>query len=134
LAAGLAVLLAAHAVGDDGDDTLRFYLGKSDLVVVGTIASEPVGVVKEAGVVHYPCDVAVTDVLKGAAPEKPLRVNIIRFERDEADTLPWLKKGARCILFLKAASGMPAWQTADVWFGIQPESPWMVRSLKRLAR
>jgi hypothetical protein len=135
LAFGLTLVLAASAAADGGDDTLRFFLSKSDLVVVGKLTSEPAGVEKEAGVVNYRCQVAVSEVLKGKAATKgELTVNIIRFESAAEDKLPWFKKGATCILFLKSADPKtPAWETADVWFGVQPSSPWMARSLKRLA-
>jgi hypothetical protein len=136
LAVGLMVVFTASAAADGGDDTLRFFLSRSDLVVVGTLTSDPVGVEKEAGVVNYHCQVAVSEVLKGKVSSKDeLTVTIIRFESAEEDKLPWLKKGARCILFLKSADPKtPSWETADVWFGVQPSSPWMARSLKRLAR
>jgi hypothetical protein len=128
--------LDASAVADEGDDTLRSYLARSDLVVLGEIASEPGEFQKESGVANYVCDFRVTEVLKGTKPAgDSLTVNIRRFEMDEADRLPELKKGSKCILFLKRAEGgeTPAWKTADFWFGFQRPSPWMARSLKRLA-
>ncbi|HEV3255428.1 MAG TPA: hypothetical protein VG013_00985 [Gemmataceae bacterium] len=135
LAFGLMLVFAASAAADGGDDTLRFFLSKSDLVVVGTVTSDPAGVEKEAGVVNYHCRVAVSEVLKGKVSTKgELAVNIIRFESAEEDKLPYLKKGAKCILFLKSADPKTSsWETADVWFGVQQFSPWMARSLKRLA-
>jgi hypothetical protein len=127
--------LAAAAAANDGDDTLRFYLAKSDLVVRGEIASEPSATSKEDGVVHHICEFHIAEVLKGKKPATDtITVNIIRFEGDEADRLSELKKGGKCILFLKQASGQtPVWQTADFWFGVQRPSPWLARSLKRLA-
>src|SRR5262249_39193142 len=66
-AMGIALILAlaAPAFADDSDDTLRFFLSKSDLVVVGAITSQPFGTVTEVGVVHYICDFGITQVLKG---------------------------------------------------------------------
>ena len=62
-------------------------------------------------------------------------MNIIRFELEDGDHLPELKKGGKLILFLRRADAgaTPVWQTADVWFGAQRASPWMARSLKGLA-
>ncbi len=136
LASALFVLLAVAASADTSDDTLRFFLSKSDLVVLGEIASQPLGMSLEVGVVNYLCDFKVAEVLKGEKPgEAPLKVNIVRFEMEKADRLPELKKGAKCILFLKKTKegNIPAWATADFWFGFQPPSPWMAKSLKRLA-
>ncbi len=118
------------------DDTLKYYLSKSDLAVHGIIVSEPLAAFREAGVPHYNCDFKVSDVLKGDASlkGKTIRVHIIRFEMDEKDRHPHLKKDGECILFLKGASpDVPSWVTADFWFGVQYPSPCMASSLKRLA-
>ena len=136
LALGLAFVLAAPCLGDDGDDTLNFYLSRSDLVVRGEIVSHPVGLVLESAVVNYICDVRIAEVFKGKGPgTDTIAVTIVRFELEEGDMLPDLKKGGQGVLFLKAADAgaTPAWRTADVWFGFQRPAPWMVRSLKRLA-
>ncbi|MCH7725931.1 MAG: hypothetical protein IH991_05540 [Planctomycetes bacterium] len=127
---------ATPVIADDGDDTLRFYLSKSDLVVRGVIVSTPIGEIDEVGVVNYICEFKIAEVLKGKKPSKsPMAVNVIRFEMGKDDRVPFLKKGGKCILFLKQArrGTIPAWHTVDMWFGIQRPSPWMVRSLKRLA-
>jgi hypothetical protein len=138
LAVGLVFVLSASAHADSGDDTLRFFLSRSDLVVVVTITSDPQAIPKEAGAVHYNCNAAVAEVLKGAgeaSPKDELSVSIIRLEREAEDKVPYLKKGGKCILFLKSAGvKVPYWESADVWFGVQRHSPWMARSLKRLAQ
>lgn len=124
------------ARADEGDDTLRGWLAKADVVVAGQIVSEPVGFSFELGVVNYPCDFKVADVLKGDAKlaGQTIKVNIVRFERDAKDKSPLIQKNAECILFLKQyGQEKPAWRTADFWFGIQPGSPWLARSLKRIA-
>jgi hypothetical protein len=134
------LLLGVPAVSaaDDGDDTLRYYLSKSDLVVLGEIVSQPFGVMGELGVVNYLCDFKVEQLLKGKRPPgEELKVNIVRFESHKDDKFPGLRKGGRFILFLKdmrPAKRIPPWETADVWFGIQHPSPKMARSLARLAR
>ncbi|MEI9896475.1 MAG: YfbK domain-containing protein [Chthoniobacter sp.] len=129
--------LISPARADGGDDTLKFYLSKSDIVVLGTIVSEPIGIVDEVGVVNYVCDFKVSETLKGDVPAKDAvtRVTIVRFERDATDRHPLIKKGGECILFLKKTAGAtPALQTADFWFGVQYPSNWMGSAVKRLVQ
>ena len=63
------LLLYATVVADSSDDTLSFFLSKSELVVVGKIASEPMGVYSEAGVPNYICAFEISEVLKGGPPK-----------------------------------------------------------------
>jgi hypothetical protein len=135
----LVTLAIASALcrADDGDDTLRLYLSKSDLVALGAIASEPGCKFDEAGVPNYLCDFKVAEVCKGDRKLEgtTIRVAVVRFEASDQDRHPLIKKDAKCILFLK---GRPVgdvlhWETADFWFGVQHPSPLMARSLKRLA-
>ncbi len=129
------LLLYATVVADSSDDTLSFFLSKSELVVVGKIASAPEGLYSEAGVPNYICDFEISEVLKGLPPRTTkIYVSIIRFEADDEDKNPLVRQGAKCILFLKPVSqDRRAWETVDMWFGIQSYYPWMARSLKRLA-
>jgi len=133
-----ATFLAPAATrADSSDDTLKFYLKKSDLVVLGTIKSDLIGVSEEVGVLNYVCEFKVAEVLKGD-PElksKTIHVNIMRFELDPKDKHPLIRKDADCILFLKqeGEGTIPNWITTDFWFGIQQPSPSMAKSLKRLA-
>ena len=132
-----ALLAPTLSFADASDDTLKFYLSKSDLVVQGTILNEPAGLFDEAGVPNYYCEFSVSDVLKGDSElkGKTIKVNIIRFEMDKKDHHPLIKKNAECILFLKKTKGnVPSLETADFWFGVHHPSPWMARSLKRLAK
>ena len=119
---------------DDGDDTLKFFLSKSDLVVAGKITTEPVARTFEAFVPNYLCEFKVDDIAKGDQKLKgqTIKVNIKRFEQVDQDKHPFVKKDAACILFLKSTSG-GSWETADFWFGVQSPGPWMMRSLQRLA-
>jgi hypothetical protein len=136
LALFASLLAVLPARGDSGDDTLKSFLSKSDLVVMGKITSEPIGIISESGVPNYICEFRVQDVLKGDGKLKDqvLKVNIMRFEMDAKDKHPLIKKDGECTLFLKSATpNTPAWVTADFWFGVQHPSPWMARSLKRLA-
>lgn len=132
----LASLVAVFPVyADSSDDTLKFYLSKSDFLVMGKITSEPISINDEAGVPNYICEFRVQDVLKGDGKLKDqvIKVNIMRFEMGAKDKHPLIKKDGECILFLKsAAPNTPSWVTADFWFGVQHPSPWLARSLKRL--
>ena len=131
--ASLIVVLPVR--GDSDDDTLKSFLSKSDLVVMGKITSEPNSYIFEHGVPNYICEFRVQDVLKGNAKLKDqiIKVNIKRFGMDAKDRHPLIKKDGECILFLKSATpNTPAWVTADFWFGVQHPSPSMAGSLKRL--
>ena len=136
LLAGVILLGPAPVGADDSDDTLKFYLSKSDLVVLGRILNDPLAISGRDGVPNYICEFKVSDVLKGDEKLKgeTIRVNIVRRELNKKDKHPLIKKDAECILFLKKAdNAMPSWETADFWFGIQYPSPVMAKSLKRLA-
>ena len=136
IVAGLVLILTAAVCAYGSEETLRYFLAKSDLVVLGEIASEPTRTSEEVGVVYYLCDFQIADVLSARKPtEESIRVKITRFEADEADRMPELKKGCRCILLLKNVGGneQPKWETADVWFGFQRPSPSLATTLKRLA-
>jgi len=136
LALLVSIIAALPVRGDTGDDTLKSFLSKSDLVVMGKITSEPIGMIFESGAPNYICEFRVQDVLKGDGKLKDqvIKVNIMRFEMDAKDKHPLIKKDGEGILFLKSATpNTPAWVTADVWFGVQHPSPWMAGSLKRLA-
>ena len=132
-----AYVLAAASIASADDDTLRFYLSKSDLVVFGEIASDPTRVSEEVGAVYYFCDFTISEVLKSNQPlaiADPIHVNIIRFERAAGERDPELKKGGVCVLFLKnlGSGEQPRWETADVWFGFQRATLSLVDSLRRV--
>ena len=133
----LIVLTMTVCFADEGDDTLRFYLGKSDLVVEGSITEASGGDVEPLGMLHYFLDVRVDSVVKGdpSLKGRTISVEIVRFETDKKDKHPLLTKDSECILFLKDAGTKdnPRWQSADSWFSIQYPSQSMATSLKRLA-
>ena len=120
------------------DDTLKSYLGKSELVVIGKITTLSVGEYKAIGVLYSTCEFRIADVLKGDASlkAKTIRVKVKRYELSAEDKHPLLKKDSECILFLKNAGTKenPSWKTADFWFAIQYPSPMMASSLKQLAK
>lgn len=133
---GLVLFLTASVFAYGSEGTLRYFLSKSDLVILGEITSEPTRTSEEVGVVYYYCDFQIADVLSAWKPtEESIHVNIIRFELDESDRIPDLTIGCKCILFLKNVGGIekPEWETSDVWFGFQRPSPSMAETLKRLA-
>lgn len=130
--------LLTTARAESHDDTLAFYLSRSDLVVSGTISTEPLGITLADGVVDHICKFAITDVVQGDAKLKKqtVNVNIVRFQCKKDDEHPLIKKGANVILFLKKcpAGTTHRWESADVWFGIQPSNSMMVRMMKRLVK
>lgn len=132
---GLVAVLSAPALVTGSDETLRFFLSKSDLVVLGEITSDAARSNEEVGAVYYFCDFRIAEVLKGKKPSNDsIQISVNRFELDEGDRLPELGKGYKCIVFLKNAGSAqkPRWETSDVWFGIQRPSPSMARLLKKL--
>lgn len=133
----LAALLPLCVMANEDDESLRPLLAKSDLVVLGKFVSEPDGIAKEAGVRHYSGDFSIEDVLKGDASlsNATVMVSMTRYEMTMEDHLPLIKKGSRCILFLKQASDIakPVWVTSDFWLGVQYPLPVLARTLKRLA-
>jgi hypothetical protein len=132
------LLISGLSWADKSDHTLHRWLSRSDLVVIGTVANNPVAVVSAKGVLNYHWAFKVADVCKGNADLRgeSISVSTTRIEIDEKDLHPLIKKDAESILFLKneGTEEKPNWVTADYWFGIQRPSPWMVKSIKRLVR
>jgi len=75
--------------------------------------------------------------LKGNGPAKgtTIQVSAFHYDFDPEDQPRELRKGGRCILFLRAArpKESPAWAIVNPWFGVQPASPFKARNLARLA-
>jgi len=116
------------------DDTAKFYLSKSDVVLHGTMLEGPLVFHGSSGIYNHSRKFKVSDVLKGDSTLKgtTVRVNIISI--GFADPLIHTKN-TECILFLKQSpNNVPHLETADFWFGIQYPFPWMIKSLKRLAK
>jgi hypothetical protein len=136
----LGLTLAAPSFVADLEETLRFYLSKSDVVVLGEFTSEPIVKISAEGVAHSQADFKIAQLLKWDAPTETrvgetIKVHIVRFEFEPADRLLELKKGGKCILFLEChdLQPTPSYITADTWFGVQRPSPGMAKSLSRLA-
>ena len=126
---------AATARADAGDDTLKYYLSRADLVVLGEVTKHPVGILS-AGSVTEVFEFKIAQVLKGRGPTKgtTIQASAFHFDFDPEDTPRELRKGGTCILFLKSArpKDAPAWTTVDPWFGVQPASSFKARNLARL--
>ena len=136
----VAALLAAHAefkvATEQDDDTLKFYLSKSDCVVLATI-TDVTCVTTDPERPNYLCTIRVAEVYKGDPQMAGVttNVNIRRFEETPQDRHPSLRKGGRCILFLKNAANtntVPRLSSADMWFGVQCPSAAMGKSIERI--
>lgn len=137
----VVVLAGIPAAAGESDDTLQAYLQKSKVCVSGTFV-EVIGESGEQGVVHYVCEFKVAEVIAGVCPDKRIRVGFVRLENKDEDKLPFLKEGAKCILFLNGPSGqvqsvsgerINAYSLADPKFGIQQYTDALATALKRIA-
>lgn len=134
------VAFAVVAVADGGDDTLRYYIEKAELVAVASIVSVATLGIKEEGVQPYSCKVKVVEVLRGAPAlakaEQELTVYIERFENKPEDQLSILKPGSKCIFFLvpSGRSDTDHFNSVDMWFGIQPYNSHMASRIKELSQ
>lgn len=111
---------------DDGSETLKYFVSKSDLVVVATIASEPMWIDYSAPIHgYYPrtCYFRATieRVLAGdAAHPAEISVEAARIQHTSERPFDDLAKGRKFIFFLK--QNKDAWHTADPWFGVCPDT------------
>ncbi len=138
----LCVLCSVAVAGDD-DETLRFYLSKSDVAALGEFTSEPIGESSEQGVVRYQADFKLVRLIKGEkagerAAGGTIRVNCVRFDLSPEERPAQLKQGGKAILFLRRVSNgpgrkpLPSYVTVDPWFAIQPPQAAMADALARL--
>jgi hypothetical protein len=131
LAALISLSLVTLGRGDDGDETLRYYLSRSPLVVVAEIQSTVI--TGNNGVMKYSCFSTVLRVLKGNFKDKTMRPSIERFEAATYERPAYLNWGSHCIFFLKPdAQGQLA--SVDPWFGVEPYSDRLANSLSRLSQ
>jgi hypothetical protein len=137
LTAAWALTMALpRAWGADGDDTLRYYLSRSKLVVAGEIKTEPERVVEGEGIVRSRFEFQVSHHIAGPSTGPSIPVVVLRHERIGAGGVRPLEKKQSCILFLNPAVDWvtPTWESADVWFGVQENSNAMHTALTRLAK
>ena len=120
---------------DEDDDTLRFYLAKSPLVISGDIAS-PVRMTQIKNMTYYSFDLKVREVAKGELSEgRTVHIRIHWAEHYLVEESTYLKEGSSCILFLKPLKikgpDNSNWQSSALWFGAQP---YMLQRLKKLSK
>src|SRR5262249_7890879 len=131
---------------EPADETLGHYLARSQYAFVGEVISEPArvervpddagGLIKKGQGV-YTCRVKVVEQLHypdGPLP-KEIAVCVVRWADGEDQVPAALKKGEKCILFLKwVYSGVgganTAWVTPGPWFGVQRYNAKMAALLK----
>lgn len=128
-------------VSDDSDDTLRLFLSKSPIVIVGEVAGAAEKEIACGGelpsVANYGFEVKVQQVLQGAEKRDRLRVEIARFD-DHWPAAP--KVGDKHVFFLKPLYADRERNdrtnpliSVDKWFGMQPASPSLIAGLLRVA-
>jgi hypothetical protein len=135
-ALGLALGIPGLVVAGDSEESLRHFLARSDVIVLGEFATEPVGKKASEEVRHYQADFKISQVVKWDAPGETrvgetIKVHILL---DGEERLPELKKGGKCLLFLKCHNlkPNPSYITADFWFGVQRPNAGLASSLLRL--
>lgn len=136
-ALGLSLVLPSLMVAGDLEESLRFFLAKSDVVVLGEFTTEPVAKKANAQFRHYQSDFKISQVLKWDTPGEArvgetIKIHILL---DGEERPPELKIGGKCLLFLECyhLKPNPSYITADIWFGVQRPNPGLVKSLSRLA-
>lgn len=144
IALGLSLVFPRLVSAGDLEETLCFYLSKSDVVVLGEFASEPIRKGASKFGTDYQAEFKIAQLLKWDAPGETrvgatIKVHIVRAvlyadDFEPEDQLPELKMGGKCILFLECRDlkPTPSYITADLWFGVQRPSSWMARSLARI--
>jgi hypothetical protein len=132
------LIVAAMCAPASADEPLNCLLEKSELVVSGEIIEPPMVWNSEAGVNHYGFKFRVSKTLKGKAGADEIGVVFTRVELRNDERLPYFKKGAHLIFFLRHGQkdkGEPdCWIEADSWFGVQLYNRVLERSLQELAK
>jgi hypothetical protein len=134
LFASAAMLFACSAIADEGDDSLRQSLSKSEAVLVDKVGTEPEIDTGKEGISRYRFGFSVSEVLKGDVDDEYLKVTITRSESNADERLTWLKKKSHVILFLRNLGDekSPDWIGVDVSPNVRPYDERLVSSLKRL--
>jgi hypothetical protein len=136
--AGEGAGAAASSPDDTSEEAMGSAIGLSALVAAGETVSEPVEVpAGQPDVVACRFDFKVAEVLKGIRPDEdtiPARI----YRRRNEGAPPEFKKGDRRVLFLDPRGKWLAGEKQP-WMGrfpasdVQPASPAMIATLKRLA-
>ena len=146
LLCGCCSLVAAEA----RQDALKVLTAQSEYVVAGELSADPTVTTGKAGAAGYQLELKAVTVLRNRPPKKADAVPapprnaesfVLRFTRAEfsdEDKLPFLKKGSKCIVFLKYKprdNGFYApEELADAWLGIQPYSPGLAKTISDLGK
>jgi hypothetical protein len=135
-ALGLAAVLANFAAASDPEEALRLFLAKSDVVALGEFTTEPVCKETNWEYRQYQADFKITQVIKWDAPGetrvgKTIEVHILL---EGKERLPEMKKGGKCLLFLKCHNlrPNPSYITVDYWFGVQRPNARLAKTLCRI--
>lgn len=118
---------------DGGIETLKYFVSKSDLVVVATIVDEPLWIDYSAPISGYyarTCyfQATIERVLAGdVAHFEKIAVQAARIQNTSERPFDDLAKGRKFIFFLK--QNKEAWHTADPWFGVCPYTPGLEEAL-----
>lgn len=116
------------------DDTLKHYLSKADVVVVGEVTDgwQRIGIHTDLpyAVRATGFEFAVSAWIKGkVAAKQTIRVTVTRAHDIEHGH--WTPaQGEKLVLFLRPSGD--SWVSADQWFGAQPYSQALVEHLKRV--
>jgi hypothetical protein len=147
LAVMVAFLIYGVGLAGADDDTLKFYLSKSQYALAGEVLSEPA---KREKPFHWDGDIDKKH------PMSVFEVRLKVLDQYQYDTQPYshkemtayvllpvgaerpdvLKKGSKCIFFLNWRFGGPnksdgtSYVTADPWFGVQRHDPKMAQLLQ----
>lgn len=142
----LLVLVTSVAVADPPDESLNLLLNRSGYAILAEVLNEPA---KEEKAFYwqldgkdkaevFSCRVKVLEQLHH--PDGKLRQKemiVFAFRPEGAGCPELLKKGKRCVVFLKWIYGGPASTshvTIDPWFAVQPANPKMIELLRAQGR
>jgi hypothetical protein len=144
-AVAIAVVSAAASQALASDETLKFYLARSQYVLAGELVAEPVkearpfywGADKKNPIVVYTCRVKVLEQFQdNPYSHKEMTVYVLR--HDGSQRPDGLRKGEKCIFFLNWIYGGPgvgsSHVTSDAWFGVQRYDPRMAERLRELGK
>jgi len=123
----IALAAAQFAWCQPGDDTLRFYLSKSNMVIAGEMQE---GICSTSSFQACSFSIRVDEAFKGGA----VRGDIVAFQTESfwGDyALPCHAEHAKCIVFLTPGKETGHWKVADPWFGMQNYSSFLATSIKR---
>jgi hypothetical protein len=141
-----AVVIAAVSCGvgsaQAADETLKFFLSRSQYVLAGELLAEPLkqkpfrwwGDEKQPPLTVYEVRVKVLDQFQYQSvpyPHKEMTAYVLMPKGAERPDP--LKKGVKCVLFLDWVFGGPggptSFITVDPWFGVQRYDPKMAERL-----